>query len=282
MLQRKVRFNGTVCDKAIDNRYIELVKHVVRSVMMTHNIDVSEINTVFDGDTLTWVRGDENVYFQHNLLEDVDDLISNIPINAHVTTEDISIGDSVCRDSKHDAWWSCEECSVMDGKYLVLPFEIDINDRLSEFVKLCSHAIHARDDCYVYHVADMSIADILSINKHVALLTSLFLRFSPDARYDLIDHTLDMWSDIEGDITMGDYRSLSMEQALSIRCKLSSERIPSLITQDFDGTYIVFVAVEEGATTNLNTLLPLPKVECHDIDSLRLGWTSNDEWVGFM
>lgn len=231
----------------------------------------------------------------------LNDALSYVPANAKSVVSDLSRGSTVGKLQTYGVWWSSPDyCAEMDGKYMVLPFELDIGGGLEEFVKRCTCAEIVKcstgncseaDKPFVYHVEDMHISDILRINRYVSLLITMFLRLSPDARHDMIEYTLDKWLDFggSGNIHIANYNYLSLREAISVRWKLSKRGIPSLLVQDFSGSYSVLRSIDtddkatemDVASLYLDNSDNIMDSMIDDLDDIAVGWSSNSEWIGF-
>lgn len=246
------------------------------SVLFVDN-DTAVINWSIDGDPVDVGCDSDYEIFMENF--------KHVPTTASLVSKELSEGENICKHPKLNVWWSqqgsCEyHDHEMDGKYMVLPFPITTSDEIKE----CKCVVRS-DNIYVYHTTLTTVKDILTNGKYVSLLINSQLIDSRESRSWLLDYTVDRWNDLAKSGMYMDsihsYCDLKLTQALQIRKKLSNQGHPSLLTKEFDGTYIVFYS---GSPPNMNNLLPLPKIEMNDLnlDNLRIGWSSSDEWIGFM
>jgi hypothetical protein len=253
-----------------DKLNIDILRDLLRDLFE----DDTKIYTTPSGDYQ--IVTDDDIPIEYN--DTIINMIRSIPSNANKCVKYISSGGTSCCHYGADIWWSCDNhCNTMDGKYIVLDFKLD---PLPSYIKECN-CVKRRSDVYVYHMRDISMAVILSEGLHIPLVVSTIMKFSPDARYDSIWETVIRWGN--SPVKVSWYDKLSLNKAISIRHALSLSGIPSLMTIDFDGKYIVFRATDgNGGSMSASHLYPLQSIEVDDISELVMGWESNDEWIGFM
>lgn len=248
----------------------------------TINIDIlREILLFFNPDILVYTTpsGDYEICIDDSPIEksrEIEKLIKDVPSNAKLTKNDISLGKTVCADYASKTCWTCDDhCNVMDGKYLISEEKLS---KIPSFMKECNCTPSNNN---IYHFDDVSLAQILYEGLYVESIISTIMKTSPDARLDSIWELVLRW---HGNPKVSWYDNLSFIDAVSIRYKLSQDGVPSMLTQNFDGKYIVFRSTDgEGGVMSPNHLYPLKKIQIEDLDEdIIMGWKTDDIWLGFI
>lgn len=237
---------------------------------------------------IQWLCEDTLLKLNEEQVKTVKKLLNEVPYDA-VEIDDDNIHDDLCQKHSilNSTWVSADKqngCVSMDGYYMALfdDIEQDVVDSLG--IKICN-CVKRLDHHKVYYIREnLSIMDLFKVKKYVTIISSTILSYLTEMNLDVLNMTVANWNlcDDEAKQMIGDAKIISsktFDQALTCRIYFTANNVPSLLIQDFNGSYAVLYKseniityeniVDEKYAINLGTYIGSDE----DIDVI-LGWAN--------
>ena len=283
--------------------YIELLNRVVRetlSILCTEDDPRDMCNGVVDS-TISKTP-DNNILIEWTTSslplittqEDRRVFMKNldcVPTNVTCIDNEMTLHKNVCKHKYLNIWWRCSgqtEIEHMNGIYVETTWDLEPELERDLGIVKCN-CIERCPGLHIYHIPqDLLMVDLIRTNKYVTLFASAIMKCHDNTNYDILRTGLDELNKLD-DSPLSHTRFYlvnTLKEAIQVRVYLSSKDVPSVILQEFNGTYLVYYHHEDP---NLNTSLKpeglrsleeLDDEVLFDITPNIIGWTSHDNLVG--